>query len=115
LDPTYSGAHVLLAGIYLKRNDLHQARRHLRSEILLHPEEPRVLLELANLLLDTADPRAAVACLKRLVQLQPDNTAAWQNLAVAPFAREHFEEGIEACHQALQIDPNNLPTLFNLA
>lgn len=38
LDPTFAGAHVSLARICLKRNEIHLARKHLRSEILLHPE-----------------------------------------------------------------------------
>ena len=42
------------------------ARRHLRAELVLRPQDPQVLLDLSNLLLDTGQCRAAVACLKRL-------------------------------------------------
>src|SRR5690606_21830792 len=64
---------------------------------------------------DTGDSRSAVACLKRLVQLDSENIAGWQNLAVAQFARDRFDEGIDACHRALEVDPKNLPTFYNLA
>lgn len=65
--------------------------------------------------MDIDEARSAVACLKRLVQLDPRNVAGWQNLAVALFAYARFDEGISACQQVLELDPTNTPTLYNLA
>jgi tetratricopeptide (TPR) repeat protein len=115
LDPTYPGAHLRLAQLFHRKGSASHARRHLRGEVMLHPEDPHILMDLASLLLDNGDSRAAMACLKRLVKLQPDNNAAWQNLAVTQFAQQRFADGIESCQEALRCEPTNLVTLFNLA
>jgi tetratricopeptide (TPR) repeat protein len=65
--------------------------------------------------MDSGETRAAVACLKRLTQIEPTNADAWQNLAVALFLRNRFEEGITACEEALKCDPRHVMALFNLA
>jgi tetratricopeptide (TPR) repeat protein len=72
-------------------------------------------MDLANLLLDIDESRAAIACLKRLVTLRPDLGAAWQNLAVAQFLRSRFDEGIASSHEALRCDAKNIAAAFNLA
>ena len=59
--------------------------------------------------------RAAVACLKRLVQIEPDNVDAWQNLAVAQFMIGRYEEGVVSCQQALARDADNGMAIYNLA
>jgi tetratricopeptide (TPR) repeat protein len=71
-------------------------------------------LELANLLLDTGDSRAALACLKWLVGIRPDLVSGWLNLAVAQFTRGHYQEGISSCHTALSRDPKCVMALYNL-
>src|SRR5688572_21549097 len=87
LDPTYPGAHLELGRIEYRRGKLEDARQHLRAELLLRPQDPVALMDLSNLLIDIGETRAAGACLKRLVQIDPTSTAAWQNLAVAQFMR----------------------------
>jgi tetratricopeptide (TPR) repeat protein len=72
-------------------------------------------MDLANLLTDIGETRHAAACLKRLVQLDPENSSAWQNLGVAHFLRNRFGEGIAACQEALRQDPHNLMASHNLA
>jgi tetratricopeptide (TPR) repeat protein len=65
--------------------------------------------------MDSGETRAAVACLKRLTQIEPRSADAWQNLAVALFLRNRFEEGIGACEEALRCDPGHLMAYFNQA
>jgi tetratricopeptide (TPR) repeat protein len=72
-------------------------------------------MDLSNLLVDTQQPRAAVACLKRLVQIEPSNASAWQNLAVAQFMTGRYEDGIDSCQECLRLDPPNAQALYNLA
>lgn len=114
-DPTFPGAHLRLAAVHFKENRLAEARKHLRGEILLHPQDVQTLLELGDLLLDVGDSRAAGACFKRLVQIDPEHVAGWQNLAVSLFARGRFEEGVASCMQAMECNPRNLLTHYNLA
>jgi Flp pilus assembly protein TadD len=115
LDPTYPGAHLKLGELYYRRRDLMPARKHLRAELLLRPQEIRVLMDLANLLLDTGQNRAAVACLKRLVQADAQSVSGWQNLAVAQFMVGRYSDGIASCHEALRLSPRNATAAFNLA
>jgi tetratricopeptide (TPR) repeat protein len=91
------------------------ARQHLRAELMLRPEEQQILMDLANLLIDVGEARAAVACLKRLTQISPDFACAWQNLGVAQCFRGRYEDGIAACQEALRLEPRNLSALHNLA
>src|SRR5204862_1780119 len=113
LDPTHPGAHLHLGQAALSAKDLSSARHHLRAELLLRPEDPHMLKDLANLLMDVGEVRGAIACMKRLVVAQPDNTAAWQNLAVAHFLRARYDEGLESCHEALRCEPGNLAVTYN--
>jgi tetratricopeptide (TPR) repeat protein len=115
LDPTFPGAHLHLARVHHARKETVEARRHLRGELLLKPEDPNILLALGNLLLDSGEPRLAAATLKRLVQIVPKCAAGWINLAVAYFSRERYGEGIEACNRALACDSDNAMAIFNLA
>ena len=115
LDPTYPGAHLKLGELYYRRRELASARKHLRAELLLRPQETRVLMDLANLLLDTCQNRAAIACLKRLVQADAQNVGGWQNLAVAQFMVGRYSDGIASCHEALRLNPKNTVAAFNLA
>lgn len=115
LDPTYPAAHLKLGELHHRRHEGEQARKHLRAELVMRPQDPHVLLDLSNLLVDTNQPRAAVACLKRLVQIEPKNVDAWQNLAVAQFMVGRYQDGILSCHEALRLDPANLMAIYNLA
>ena len=72
-------------------------------------------MDLANLLLDTGQNRAAVACLKRLVQGEPKSISGWQNLAVAQFMVGRHQDGIASCHEALRLNSRNAVAKFNLA
>jgi len=115
LDPTYPGAHLRLGELHHRRREISPARKHLRAELSLRPQDPPILLDLSNLLVDTNQTRAAVACLKRLVQIEADNVDAWQNLAVAQFMIGRYEEGIVSCQEALARDAGNVMAMYNLA
>ena len=115
LDPTCVGAHLQLGDLYFRQQDLATARKHLRAELLLRPQDPRILIDLAQLLLDTGQNRAAVACLKRLVQIDPATLIGWQNLSVAQFLTGRYDEGITSCQEALKLSPNNPTAAYNLA
>lgn len=114
LDPTYPGAHLRLGELHHRRREPVPARKHLRAELVLRPQDPHVLLELSNLLIDTRQTRAAVACLKRLVAIDPEQVDAWQNLAVAQFMVGRYDDGIASCQEALRRDPDNVMAMYNL-
>ena len=74
-----------------------------------------MMLDLSNLLLDCGETSTAVVCLKRLTEKEPDNANAWQNLAVAYFHSDQYDEGVAASGQALRCDPSHLMAMYNLA
>lgn len=115
LDPGYPAAQLTLARIALRERNWMQARKHLRAEYRRRADEPRVLIELANLLVDCGQNRAAAACLERLVHREPNNAAAWQDLAVAQFLCRRFDAGVSSCLEALRCDGNCAEAMFNLA
>jgi Flp pilus assembly protein TadD len=82
--------------------------------VLRQPQDPQTLKDLANLLIDTGETRSAVACLRRLTAMRPDDVHAWQNLAVALLLRGQLEDGMAACRRALDIHPGYPPVVFNL-
>jgi tetratricopeptide (TPR) repeat protein len=109
------GANLLLARIAFERGDLIRAKAHLRAELLMRPDSPRVILELSNLLIDVDEVRLGIACLKRLIQAEPKNVRAWQNLAVAECLRGRHDKGIDASLHALELCPTNIMVRHNLA
>jgi tetratricopeptide (TPR) repeat protein len=82
---------------------------------MLMPADPQVLMELSNLLLDSGETTTALSCLKRLTDKEPSNANAWQNLAVAYFHSDRYEEGIIASREALRCDSSHLMAMYNLA
>lgn len=115
LDPTFPAAHLRLADLHHRRGERTLARKHLRAEMLLRPRDAALVIELANRLIDTGLPRAAVACLKRLVAASPDAGDGWQNLAVAQFLTDRYDDGIDSCRRCLAVDPGNVMAVHNLA
>jgi tetratricopeptide (TPR) repeat protein len=115
LDPTFPVARLGLGKIECRRGDRITARRLLRAELQLRSDQPKLLLELANLLMDSGDTRAALGCLKWLVSVKPDLTSGWLNLAVVQFKRRLYEDGIASCLTALANEPGNTLAMYNLA
>jgi tetratricopeptide (TPR) repeat protein len=114
-NPTLRGAHLELAHLALARGDKPETHRQLKAEHLVCSDEARILIGLANAWMDCGENRTAIACLKRLTALQPDNRDAWLNLAVAQFRRGLFQNGIRSCTRALELDPNLRLAMHNLA
>lgn len=115
LDPTFSGAHLRLAQLSRRQRNSTGLQTHLRAELLLRPDDAFVLRDLADLLLDISDARAAISCLRRLVQIEPENVKGWQNLGVAQFLVGRYADGIASCRQATRRDPSNTAVMHNIA
>lgn len=115
LDHGCPGIRMALAEACLREKDLGGARVHLRAELRGNPDHPRLLLDLSNLLMDTGMVRAAAACLRRLVVMDPGDPVAWQNLAVAQFTLRRYDDGVESSLQALLLAPKMPSAMYNLA
>lgn len=115
LDPTFPRVHLLLAEAAVNAGKLAVARRHLRRELMLHPDDPLLLRDLLDRMLELRLYRGAVKCARRLVRLDPQSPKAWQDLAVACFQQRKFEEGVAASLESLSREPGNVAVMHNMA
>jgi tetratricopeptide (TPR) repeat protein len=66
-------------------------------------------------MLEDGQFEAAVESLEKILQEQPDNIPAWNNLSLAYYYTGRHEEALKLAHQVLQEHPDNLHALCNLA
>ncbi len=120
LEPGYPEVKRRLAELALDRGDLVDARRLLRREVRSlgeRPEDFRAddLDDLGQLLLDARLFRDAARVFERLTELESARAEAWHYLSVARFSFGERAAAEDACRSALQIDPNLVPALHNMA
>jgi tetratricopeptide (TPR) repeat protein len=75
------------------------------------PDEPNLLLELANIYQDNDEPAKAIELYNRLLDIDPYQTAVWYELGRSYSALRRFDKAIEACDFALAIDHDYLDAL----
>jgi Flp pilus assembly protein TadD len=73
----------------------------------LFPDSATVWLNSGVFLGDQGDLNGAVTCLRRAVQLAPNNAAAHRNLAVALLGVGAKEEARRALLRVLELDPSD--------
>jgi tetratricopeptide (TPR) repeat protein len=79
-----------------------------------YPDNPYVLNEYANQLLQKGRLDDAVAFFNKAVSLNPEFTQAWNNLGVAYQARSEFSKATKAYKTALALSPNYAQVHYNL-
>lgn len=115
LDGAFPRAHLMLARLAARHDDIAGVRSQCRAEMMRRPDRPDTLRELGDLLLDVGDLEHAAACFRRLVAVVPDDSRAWQNLGVAECWRGELMQGVVASRRAIKLDPTNLQAVNNLA
>jgi len=85
------------------------------TEMRRSGDDPVMLQELGQLLLEAHLSRHANGVLRRLVDLSPDDPCAQHNLAVSFFRMHRIDEGIRHCRKALKLKPEYPLALYNLA
>jgi len=88
--------------------------RFLQDEASEKPNDPAAPLKLANFLFDKKKFSDAVPWYQKSLALDPTNVDARTDLGTAYFDLGHPREAAQEFSQALRIDPNHQPTLFNL-
>ncbi|TFK48533.1 hypothetical protein OE88DRAFT_1634832 [Heliocybe sulcata] len=109
-----------VARIYLQSGHLSVAARHI-AEVEANPAASEAMKSMNAAMLATAEgdwPRAADA-LQRVLEKDPDNFAAVNNLAVVLLSQGLIKEGIDVLEKALRASPSTVvvaePFLFNLS
>lgn len=114
-DTEFPGVHAKIADSLIRRGRIDEAAKHLLTELRRCGDDPTMLQELGQLLLEAHLARQANDVLHRLVALSPDDAHAQHNLAVSYFRMHRIEEGIRCCRRALKLKPEYPLALYNLA
>ena len=81
----------------------------------LVPDNPEVLLELANHHIATGEPVSAEKLFRHIVGLEPEDINNRCNLAATLQSMHRTDEAAEILNQALALDPEDCRTRFLLA
>lgn len=107
LRPKTAIYHVNLGTLLLQLKDYPAAETELRRALELDPVQPAALNNLARHLLSTQrDLPEALACCRRLVELQP-TAASYDLLGWALYANGHTHDARVAAARAVERDPTN--------
>jgi tetratricopeptide (TPR) repeat protein len=122
LDAEHPDARRRLAGLLLEKGrdeDTRRARELLLTDMrrmgIDTNEEPDILEELGQLLLDAGLPREAARVFARVLALRPRDHVAVHNLSVAYLELGEIGRGIERAKAALRLNPRFVPAMHNLA
>jgi len=97
-DPSYLTAKANLANSYRKDNP-QKALAELKHLNTQHPNEPLILYNLAWLDLDNCNYSAAIQTARQVVQILPDNDAAYYLLGICQLQNNNEDAAFEAfCH-----------------
>jgi hypothetical protein len=78
------------------------------------PDNPALLNELGNLLVQYGRLQQAIAQYQKAVKIQPDLAIAWNNLGVASTAAGRFADGERAYRRAIKLNPAYALAYYNL-
>jgi len=78
------------------------------------PDNPALLNELGNLLVQHGRLQQAIVQYQKAVTLQPDLVIAWNNLGVASTAAGKFADGERAYRKAIKLSPAYALAYYNL-
>jgi GT2 family glycosyltransferase/tetratricopeptide (TPR) repeat protein/2-polyprenyl-3-methyl-5-hydroxy-6-metoxy-1,4-benzoquinol methylase len=97
---------ILAAQIALKAGNLAEVRRVMERALAQFPNDSELLREWSRLLVEQIDAVEAEPFLQRLVELEPDDAAAWHNLGTVRAWRGRHAEAVEAFQRSLACRPD---------
>src|SRR5207248_1635881 len=97
------------------RGWLEEAIKEFKKAIELDPQDPLARHELAAMLMDEGDYRGAIALLKEVVRLEPENYEGWLDLGIS-YAQKGFYQEAERCYaKARELNPDDVLLNYNVA
>ena len=88
--------------------------RSLQDRLADDPNNPALLNELGNLLVQYGRLRSAIAQYEKAAKIQPSLAIVWNNLGVAHTASGEFIEGERAYRRAIKVNPAYALAYYNL-
>jgi len=107
-DPDFAGPLAQYAGVLAGRKRILPAIRLYERSLDQNPEQPEALEVLGGLLLQAKQSPQAVASFRRALELGRKTAAVYHGLASALHKLFEFKPAMEACNEALKLEPDNL-------
>jgi arylsulfatase A-like enzyme/Tfp pilus assembly protein PilF len=115
LDPRFTDARVLKAGVLAARGEHDAAIRILREAIATDPAKPMIRLDLAKILAEAGRRDEARAEFETILRLEPDSVPALTGLGAVLAGQGDLAAAEAALRRALGHDPEATQARFNLA
>ena len=110
---------IALAEVLIERNERHdEAEEHLHraSTFTNDPaDEFHIELHLGEIAMEREQYEEALQHYQRVVELEPDNPAAWSDLADAHLKSGNFEEAEANYRRAISLEPDNPDLYYSLS
>ena len=108
-------ARLVLANKYLRLGDLDKARSHYTKIVLLWPNNPVALNNLAWVSLRLGDPEGALLHAERVFQLAPNNARILDTYGLAQLEAGNAGEAVRVLRRAVHAEPGNPEIQSHLA
>lgn len=115
LDPEFAAARFNLALLYLHRENLEAALCHCNELLQKSPQDVSALLLRAQIYNKQGEARLSIGDLRDASQLAPDSHEVWRDLGALLYQEGQLQESLAAYQKALNAQPANLPTCFEMA
>jgi len=115
LDPSYPDAHLNLGLTLAEQGKPEEAQKALEAAVALDAKDPVPRHELAALLMDEGDHRAAIGHLREVVRLDPKNHEAQLDLGICYAQKGFYDEAERAYLRAGELAPDELLVHYDLA
>ncbi len=112
--PDFSDAWLRMVDIRTQAGEAAKAEELFYAGFMKCPLSPAYNMQYAKRLIDLGDRRQAIGYLKRSVELNPNEAAAYIQLASNYFAMDRMQEGRENLEKALEVEPGNRLALVSL-
>ncbi|MBI3835905.1 MAG: tetratricopeptide repeat protein [Planctomycetes bacterium] len=103
LDPEYVGVNHHIAEAMRIKGDLQSAREYLLRELRNDPGNTDLLLDLADLALQSGDKDGAVTKLEQVIELEPRHAEAYYQLACIQLEQERVAKALTSFEVALSL------------
>jgi predicted TPR repeat methyltransferase len=114
IDSYHYEANFNLGATYLTLHLPKQALEHFLKLLDKHPS-PELLYNVGVIYMYLDHHGEAIAYLKEVLKLEPQNLAARLNLGVTYIKTENYQDAITQYQEALKLDPENLEIQYTLA
>ncbi|OGT45059.1 MAG: hypothetical protein A3E83_08840 [Gammaproteobacteria bacterium RIFCSPHIGHO2_12_FULL_41_20] len=103
-----------LAMLYVQLHKLEKAYYYFEEALHYQPQDPILMLHLANVIKAQGLFAQAEQVLQNLIQAHPSYAAAYNNLGTLYFTQEKFSEAVSSYYNAIELQPDYAEVYYNL-